>query len=103
MPVVHRNGSRCGGEPGRRKKTCAEVPLSPTLPENVAVQWVIFITNEINNATICTQLSPGGLHQLTQRILRCYNSENRGGMVEQPDIRERTIAQINGKRTRTKE
>lgn len=41
----------------------AEVPLSPTLPENVAVQWVIFITNEINNATICTQLSPGGLHQ----------------------------------------
>lgn len=68
MPVVHRNGSRHSNEALRRKRTekkrlNAEAPLSALLPANVAVQRVIFIANEINNAAICPQLSPG-VHQL---------------------------------------
>lgn len=58
----------------------AEAPLSVLLPANAAVQWVIFITNEINNAAICPQLSPGVPHQLREmRILRCNNKTTLGG------------------------
>ncbi len=84
MPVVHRNGSRYSNEAERRKHrkkglNNAEAPLSVLLPANVAVQWVIFITNEINNAAICPQLSPGVLHQLEEmRILRCNNKTTPG-------------------------
>lgn len=83
MPVVHRNGSRYSNEAGRGKRqkrlNNAVVPLSLLLPENVAVQRVIYITNEINNAAIYPQLSPGGLHQLREMIiLRCSNKATHG-------------------------
>lgn len=87
MPVVHRNGSHHSNEAWRRKGwkkrlNNVEAPLSALLPANVAVQWVIFITNEINNAAICPQLSPGVLHQLREmRILRCNNKTTLGGGV----------------------
>lgn len=58
----------------KKRLNSVEVPLSPLLPENVAEQKVIFITNEINNAAICIQLRPEGLHQLREmRILQCNN------------------------------
>lgn len=92
MPVVHRNGSRYSNEAGRRKEqggekkrlSKAKAPLSVLLPANVAVQWVIFITNEINNAAICPQLSPGVLHQLREMRILGYNNnkttEGEGGL-----------------------
>lgn len=76
---------------GREKKRTekkrfnnGEPPLSVLLPANVAVQWVIFITNEINNAAICSQLSPGVVHQLREmRILRYTNRKTLGERVKQ--------------------
>lgn len=70
MPVVHSNAfwhSNVARRGKRTEKTTlnnAEAPLSVLLPANVAVRWVIFITNEVNNAAICPQLSPEELHQL---------------------------------------
>lgn len=81
MPVVHRNGPRYSDEAGRRKSqkrlNNAVAPLLLLLPENVAVQRVIFITNEINNAAICPLLSPLEYHIgcETGEILRCCKAE----------------------------
>lgn len=78
VPVVHRNGLRYSNKAGRRKRqkrlNNTTVPLSLLLPEYVAEHWVIFITNEINNAAIYPQLCPGGVHWLREmRILISSN------------------------------
>lgn len=66
---------------GQEKKSHsnAEVPLPVLLRGNAAPQRVIFITNEINNAAICPEFSPGVLHQPREmRILRFNNKNNAG-------------------------
>lgn len=70
--MAYATATRQGEEKRQRKRNNTTVPLSLLLPEYVAEHWVIFITNEINNAAIYPQLCPGGLHRLREmRILIC--------------------------------
>lgn len=89
MPVVHRNSPRYSNEAGRRKRqkrlNNAVAPLLLLLPENVAVQRVIFITNEINNAAICPLLRPLEYHigcEMGEFFGVAKQCNKQGGFVE---------------------